>query len=177
MEEKITISINTEGATMVCKQCGKETHNPAFCSSSCAAIYNNLRRPKKQYFCTRCGDLLGEGYIFKDRKICNKCNKSYVDWSKITYEDMLNRYAQNRDAHIRDIARRLYARSDKPKCCANCGYTKHYEICHIKAIESHALETPMSVVNGLNNLIALCPNCHWELDKGLLQCKEEWRRH
>jgi hypothetical protein len=25
----------------------------------------------------------------------------------------------------------------------------------------------MRVVNSLENLIALCPNCHWELDHGL----------
>ena len=162
---------------MNCLQCGTYTNNLKFCSSSCSAKYNNTRRKKKQYFCRDCGTLLGEGYVFKDRVVCEKCNKSYVDWSTITYGDMLNRYKQNRDAHahIRDIARRVYRRSDKPQKCMNCGYDKHYEVCHIDAIESFALDTPMSVVNNIHNLVGLCPNCHWELDNGLLECKDEWR--
>jgi hypothetical protein len=34
---------------------------------------------------------------------------------------------------------------------------------------SFPLDTPISVVNSLDNLVGLCPNCHWEFDHGLLQ--------
>ena len=157
---------------MKCLNCGKETTNPKFCGHSCAAKYNNTRREKEKYYCTRCGVLLGEGYTFKN-KVCRKCNKNYKDWSQFTYGDLLDRRTNQAHAHIRDIARRVYAASDKPKCCANCGYDKHYEICHIKPIESYSRDEKISVINDIHNLIALCPNCHWELDYGDLECKEE----
>ena len=48
--------------------------------------------------------------------------------------------------------------------CEKCGYDKHFEICHKKAISSFPDDALISVVNDLNNLVSLCPNCHWELD-------------
>jgi hypothetical protein len=36
-------------------------------------------------------------------------------------------------------------------------------------LTSFPLETPISVVNALDNLVGLCRNCHWEFDNGLLQ--------
>jgi hypothetical protein len=52
--------------------------------------------------------------------------------------------------------------------CKNCGYDRHVEICHIRPINSFPEDTPVAVVNDLSNLVALCPNCHWEFDHGLL---------
>ncbi|MFZ8310550.1 HNH endonuclease [Staphylococcus aureus] len=49
-----------------------------------------------------------------------------------------------------------------------CGYAKHYEVCHIKAINQFDSNTRLSEVNDINNLVALCRNCHWELDHGLI---------
>ena len=63
---------------MNCLQCGTYTNNPKFCSSSCSAKYNNTRRKKKQYFCRDCGTLLGEGYIFKDRVVCENVIKAML---------------------------------------------------------------------------------------------------
>ncbi len=59
--------------------------------------------------------------------------------------------------------------SNRPRVCHNCGYDKHVEICHIRAIGDFPDETPVSVVSGIENLVALCPNCHWEFDRGLLK--------
>lgn len=50
------------------------------------------------------------------------------------------------------------------KYCNVCGYDKHYEVCHIKSIASFKSNTSVSIINDLTNLIALCPNCHWEHD-------------
>lgn len=52
--------------------------------------------------------------------------------------------------------------------CVNCDYFKHAEVCHIKSIQDFVKDTPISVINSLENLVALCPNCHWEFDHGLL---------
>lgn len=53
--------------------------------------------------------------------------------------------------------------------CANCGYSKHVELCHIKAVASFDDNAFIGEVNHPNNIIQLCPNCHWELDNGLLK--------
>src|SRR5262245_3350419 len=54
-----------------CSYCGRETTNPKFCSSSCAAKYNNVavpKRTKQQRFCKHCG-----APIRDYRKVCDKC--------------------------------------------------------------------------------------------------------
>ena len=48
------------------------------------------------------------------------------------------------------------------------GYDKHYEVCHIKAVSDFSEDTPITVINHIDNLVALCPNHHWEFDNGLL---------
>jgi 5-methylcytosine-specific restriction endonuclease McrA len=72
------------------------------------------------------------------------------------------------NSRIRELARLAYKRSDKPKQCVVCGYQLHYEICHVIPISDFSIDTSISVVNALSNLIALCPNHHWELDNGYL---------
>lgn len=156
-----------------CLTCNEDTSNPKFCSRSCAAIYNNKLFPKKKrirklYKCIVC-----DVQMTNDRKYCDEHNPQKVDWSKVTIADTLytNTYASNSYARIRDNAKCLYKRSDKPKKCL-CGYDKHYEVCHIKAIKDFDKNTPISVVNSLNNLVALCPNCHWEFDHNILHLAE-----
>ena len=50
-----------------------------------------------------------------------------------------------------------------------CGYSKHYEVAHIKAVADFDDNDLISEINSENNLIALCPNHHWEYDNGLLK--------
>ncbi len=151
----------------ICKNCGKSTKNPKFCNKSCAAIYNNVKFPKrkrKQRYCKHCGIK-----VLPRRLTCDNCNPSCVDWSKRTIEDviMLNNRHTNKYRRIRDHARYVYDSSDRPKGCEKCPYDKHYEVCHIKPIHLFTSDTPVSIVNALDNLIALCRNCHWEFDNGL----------
>lgn len=68
---------------------------------------------------------------------------------------------QNARSAIVKNAKTCFLKSSKPKKCAVCGYDKHYEIAHIKAVADFDDDT-------LDNLIALCPNHHWEYDNGLL---------
>ncbi len=152
----------------LCKNCSKSTKNPKFCNKSCAAIYNNKKVPKrkrKQYHCRHCGT-----EIPSRRTTCSDCNPSIVDWSIRTIRDclMLNSKHANKYRRIRDHARYSYNNSNRPRNCEKCSYDKHYEVCHIKPIRLFDLCTPISVVNTLSNLITLCPNCHWELDNGLI---------
>ncbi len=70
---------------------------------------------------------------------------------------------------IRRHAVKTFDLSTKPKCCYVCGYSKHYEVCHIKSVSSFSDETKIEEINSIDNLLALCPNCHWEFDNGLLE--------
>ena len=140
-----------------------------FCSQSCSAIAANQNTKRKMYYCKQCGKLLGYGHDQCGQKqLCNDCNLFNVDWCSITYGDVKGQRKYQVNSRIREIARRLYQKSGKPQKCMNCGYDKHYEVCHIKGISTHSDDTSISEINKLDNLIALCPNCHWEFDHGLL---------
>lgn len=152
---------------MKCLNCGAETNNPKFCSSSCSARFNNRAFPKRKrrsYFCKICG--AETGYR---RSYCPNCDptkpKSYDD---VTIAEIRKQAKYQANSWIRKLARRAYAAAKKPQCCSICGYSKHFEVCHIKPIQDFSEETPMSIVNHLENLAALCPNCHWEFDHGRL---------
>ena len=157
-----------------CLQCGKETKNPKFCSRSCAATYNNLHREKQKYYCQKCGNLIGEGQKYHRRKYCDECNPNLVDWNSITLKDIKNKRKYQPHSRIRELARNKALHYNRFSKCANCGYNKHVEVCHIKSIDSFEDNTPISKINDLSNLVGLCPNCHWELDNHLLTFNSQW---
>jgi hypothetical protein len=149
-----------------CLNCKKETTNPKFCNKSCAAVYNNKlypKRKKKIYICKICGV-----QIPQRRKFCDEHNSQIINWSAITYEKITGKRNYQKHSRIRNLARRIYLKSDKPKKCIKCGYDKHFHVCHKKGINAFSYDTPVSVINDLSNLVALCPNHHWEFDNGLL---------
>lgn len=73
---------------------------------------------------------------------------------------------------MRRIARELYKRAGLPRICQNCGYDKHVEICHVQAIGTFPEDTPVYIVSGIENLVALCPNCHWGFDNSVLKYED-----
>jgi len=157
-----------------CLQCGKETDNPKFCSMSCSTTYNNKLYPKrykttqpKERLCVICSSPREKHRT----KYCNKCYQERaidVKWKETSIEEIRSQYPYQKSIRIREYARTVYKKSDKPKYCVVCGYSKHYEICHIKAVKDFSTDATMEQVNNLDNLIALCPTHHWELDAGYL---------
>lgn len=152
-----------------CKSCQAVLQNKynTFCNSSCAASYNNKQYPKRsklKYYCA-CGN-----QIHKISKSCITCRNQRRSIKQVKKGDLFNKrkgYQSARSA-IRKHAAADYNRSSKPKYCIVCGYDKHYEVCHIKSVSSFADIVTMEEINHIDNLIALCPNCHWEFDHGLL---------
>jgi predicted restriction endonuclease len=59
--------------------------------------------------------------------------------------------------------------SNKDKKCKVCNYEKHIEVCHIKPVSDFNDNTLITDINDLNNLVALCPNHHWEFDAGIIK--------
>jgi hypothetical protein len=159
---------------ILCPECGKETTNPKFCSSSCAAARNNRlypKRAKSTVTCKRCGrEFIRKG---RERRICSNCKRErYVDWSQRNLSDIQKAAKYQVSAALRNIARQIFRNSGRPRICQNCGYSKHVEICHIRAIHDFPDNTPVSIVSGIDNLVALCPNCHWEFDHGRLKYED-----
>lgn len=154
----------------ICINCGKQTTNPKFCSRGCSAIHNNKAFPKRKVEgnCHIC-----KIPISRSNKYCTKCRPSQsLDLTKITYGEMTTKRKYQKNSRIRNLARYLYRKSSREKYCVRCGYDKHYEVCHIKGVSSHDETCLLSEINNLENLIALCPNCHWELDKGLWKIED-----
>lgn len=48
------------------------------------------------------------------------------------------------------------------KCC-KCGWDKYIEVDY-KVDPTTMIGEKLSTINNENNLIALCPNCHWEVN-------------
>jgi len=157
---------------MICLNCKKETSNPKFCSRSCSATYSNKNNPKRKpkiQVCSKCGSELkttrykGQGRL-SHRSLCGSCLELKYDWSKVSKKSVNSIRNYQINSRIRGLARTIYLKSGLPKSCFVCGYDKHFEVCHIKAISSFSEETTISEINSLENLVALCPNHHWELD-------------
>lgn len=130
-----------------------------YCSSSCAASANNSIVPKRTFegVCCDCGLKISSSLVR-----CENCRNV----SDISYGEFVLKYKNPRSL-ISDRARRK-AKNLKDSC-AYCGYDKHVDVCHIKEVSSFADSAMVdSEINNIENLIKLCKNHHWELDKGLL---------
>lgn len=122
-----------------------------------STLSSNLKVKVKQ----RC-ELLGIDCLERTKKIpVNQRTKGEL------FSNLKN--WQTARSAIRKDAQNIFNKSNKPKCCAICGYDKHIEVAHIKAVSDFENTTLVSEINNIDNLIALCPNHHWEYDNGLLK--------
>lgn len=149
-----------------CLHCGAKTANPKYCSRSCANRVNGHLFPSRQRIvrnCKHCGTVLATR-----RTTCDRCNPGIVDWQTVPLHQLKAKALQQYAAQIRSLARVAYRKSSLPHSCAVCGYNTHYEVCHIKPINEFQPSAVVADVNKLDNLVALCPNHHWEFDHGIL---------
>lgn len=130
-----------------------------FCSKSCSACFNNkIPKRKKTKKCFSCDNL-----VLSNRKFCKNCQRSKSE--NLTLKDLLCKTQYRSSIYVRvRLHARQVANKQNWKCCSKCGYDKHIEIAHIKAISSYNDDASLSEINDVSNLIPLCPNCHWEFD-------------
>ena len=142
-----------------------------YCSAACSNISRAKPKNIKKYrietciFCNCKFSYIDNGKI---RKFCStncktkhtRKTKESMTISEYIYEDGTR---SSKYSTIRSQARTIYFENEK-YICKCCGYDKHVHVCHIKAVSDFDIKTKLSVVNNLDNLIGLCPNCHWELD-------------
>lgn len=162
---------------MNCINCGIETINPNYCSRRCSAINTNKLSPKRKRVekkCTHCNNpALFRSYFcqeHKDKRIVERSQERLGERTLEYYfskDSLKNLHASSKATHIRLLARSWF-KDLTLLPCAKCGYNKHVELCHIKAIKSFSQTSLLKEVNCRENIIQLCPNCHWELDKGIL---------
>ena len=140
-----------------CLVCGKDTKRQ-YCSVACS----NRDKPRRvrKTKCYSCSALIRSGY-----KYCTKCfDKARISLANKTKGEL--QYGKKNNANcysaINHHARYLYWSRGKP--CTACGYKKHVQVCHVKAIRAFPDSALISEINDFNNIILLCPNCHWEFD-------------
>lgn len=94
-----------------------------------------------------------------------------ISIEKLTKEDLFKKRKnwQSARSAIQKNARKVFFENTEECKCAICGYTNHIEIAHIKAVSEFDGSDTIEVINSIDNLIALCPNHHWEYDNGILK--------
>ncbi len=131
------------------------------------------------------GEKLGYKKLqYRNKSVCNKLKslglnindfriREDADIINKTKDEIFKKYSnwQTSRSKIQSHARSTYECSDKPKKCIICGYDKHYEVAHIKSVSSFNGNCLVSEINHINNLMALCPNHHWEYDNNNLDVK------
>jgi len=158
-----------------CLHCGNETTNPKFCSKSCSAKETNkIPKRKLKKKCSKCNSLV---YSYRS----NLCEHHYQEYQKnkkeyilnLSIEDYTSResikrlHPSSKFAHIRGLCRSWNKEKTKLPCFV-CGYSKHVELAHIRPVSSFDKTAKIKEVNHPDNVVQLCPNCHWEFDNGLI---------
>lgn len=154
---------------MNCLNCQQQTNNPKFCSRSCSASFANKANPKRKLtrLCTKCQDLVKSHrhtlceFHFQDKQDNQYKNKTIGEYRNMT--SVKGKPSSWTHSHIRRFARSWLKHLTKLPC-AHCGYDKHVELAHIKDVASFPDHSLLSEVNSEDNIIQLCPNCHWEFD-------------
>ena len=166
-----------------------------FCSSHCAAVFNNKKFPKRKpskhsnptSFCKFCGDIIylkkSSENSYYNRTKCDKClqlraimfNGCYLPKIENKTKKELFLSTKNYQSARSQILKHAFIKynlSDRPKQCLICNYKKHFQVCHKKAVSNFSADTLIKEINDLNNLLPLCPTHHWEFDHGCLENPE-----
>lgn len=136
-----------------------------FCSRRCSTTFNN-KIPKRKRVHRECP--VCQKSLRNNAKYCQSHRRPYKLSDTTTISELTQSAKYQKSAYLRNHARRVYKRSGKPLACFVCDYSNHIEVCHIKPIASFPDTATLGEVNCIDNLVALCPNHHWELDNKLI---------
>lgn len=182
--------------------CGGETTNPQFCSRRCSASrqLGLQRNPPKVRICKKCTAPFTMSGIHRSSMYCPNCTgtvhrrvdivllkrtrkgkriSARHDYKSLTIAEVTRGpYLEGKHRsqiliYVRSF-NRSWNRNKLMLPCASCGYAKHVELAHIRPISSFPPETTLGEVNHPDNVMQLCPNCHWEFDNHLLTMENIW---
>ena len=137
-----------------CKECSVDiAEGRKFCSSSCAAKYNNRVYPKRtngreKPKCLSCNNQLD----VYNKKYCN--NKCQQDYEYKTYSIPLIESGKN----VNTGTIKRYLKETRGSNCSDCGIGEVWNNKPITLQLDHI--DGNSDNNNLDNLRLLCPNCH-----------------
>jgi hypothetical protein len=129
-----------------------------FCCNSCAAHYNNLKRPVRVRTCQNCGKQFrwGKGCV---GKFCSaecghsyKYNQSIKSW--LAGESSGTTLAGGRGNYIRRYLIDLHNGK-----CQVCGWGEINPYTKMSPLEVHHIDGN-HLNNSISNLVLICPNCH-----------------
>lgn len=141
-----------------------EIKKKKFCNQSCGAKYHNR--------------VLGYPHRKPKVRMCSLCGAEYISPYRTTFQCFDCRQLP----HVSILASRTKGESlvqeirnhartvlfgDKERKCEVCGYSIRVDCCHVKPIKAFPKDALLSEINSLENLKALCPNHHVELDLGI----------
>ena len=191
---------NRKGKMKICPQCNEKFWVPLHryedrkvCSRECR---DESRRTRKTVSCAHCGKSISRkpskiaasksGLQFCDR-VCKENAQRIGDNSiaeiqpshygtaaakTMTKKEILSQTSGH--TLIREDSRKIYKREFPGHMkCQVCGYDYCVEVCHMVSVNEFPDSTLVSEINNIDNLVALCPNHHKELDGGKL---ERWLR-
>jgi hypothetical protein len=147
-----------------------EIKRKKFCNQSCGAKYHNRvlgyphRKPKVR-ICSTCGIDYTSPYRKTDR--CSDCRSL----PRVSVFETRKK-SECRIQEVRSHARLMLFRAKERKC-EICGYDVRVDCCHVKPVREFSKDALLSEINALENLKALCPNHHVELDLGILKFSVE----
>jgi hypothetical protein len=173
-----------------CKICDAVFHSSqghesrVFCSECLDERNSSIstRADKQKHTCSKCST---EYYLIKNhksKKLCQQCKSSrtikqvHASSSQIklmTLEDYIsresikNKHPSWKFSHVR-VFNRSWNNTLTKMPCQVCGYDKHVELAHIKAVSDFPETATLGEINDPDNMLVLCRNHHWELDHGIL---------
>lgn len=145
-----------------CKSKPVSKFGTKFCGRSCSATYNNKIYPKRgpEGQCKLC-----LATIIASKTYCDKC---WIQRKRVYHCTLREMLGPSRPGFkyrkIRNEARHRYKNVENQ--CEKCDENFHIEICHIRPIGDFPLDTRIEIINARDNILFLCPNCHWEFDHG-----------
>lgn len=145
-----------------CGNCSEPTKNKKYCSRSCATAVTN-KTPKRQKIARTCR--VCSIPVDGRRTVCDDHSSHIV--KDMTLAEAIYEKHHRSSAYGLVRSRARASVSNEKTLCERCGYDKHVEVAHKRAIADFADDCLLSVINQRSNLMLLCPNCHWEHDHNL----------
>ena len=189
MSEKVNEYLQRPNACINCKlpilphegQRLSDVRIKKFCNQSCAAIFNNKgvrRHPKKEKpvkpitLCFTCGKRPAKvKYCSHECALGLEGNNPKMMITKGELFQTSKSWQGARSAIQRHAHDTYMLRNPNPACIF-CGYATHVEVAHRRAVADFPDTATLTEINASTNLIALCPNHHWELDTGMITLAE-----
>jgi hypothetical protein len=124
------------------------------------SVNNKNPKRKREGRCKTCKCVISTRTVY-----CESCKVTSFIPEDVLLKDVI--YKENHKssayAFVRSRARRDAKKYGWNKC-RHCPFDAHVEIAHVKAIRDFSEDTPVNVINAKDNLMPLCPNCHWLFD-------------